>query len=359
MIYYVANIALMIMLWILLEHCRRKYDLSTTKKTAIFASIVTIVWIILSGARAGTVGDDTAAYMMNFVQRGNDSWEELWGAFASKYIYKENITVKDAGYPLFVKTVHVITDNPQLYLVIVAGIFFIPMRNWIIQHSENALVSYIIFSCLFYSFFAITGIRQTIATSMMIFFGYDLIKKRKLLHFLALYAISSTIHASAIAFVPFYWIAQVKLTKYIILLYWLFIILSFTFAQKFLFILQSVVGYEAYQQYDGAALGNFAILYVILAVLYSIFYKKIVERKDNNAPLNAILTGCIFIPFLSINPSLMRVIQYYSIFLIILFPNAASMFSSPKDKQFYLYASCIILVLFLIKQNPYYAFYFI
>ena len=66
-----------------------------------------------------------------------------------------------------------------------------------------ACISWVVYSTLFYSFFAITGHRQTIATGIVVWGGLECIRKRKLIPFLLLTFVAYTIHASAICVLPF------------------------------------------------------------------------------------------------------------------------------------------------------------
>ena len=150
------------------------------------------------------------------------------------------------------------------------------MGKFIYKYSKNVYLSYILFSCLFYSFYAITGLRQTIATALVVFCGIDLIKERKFYKFVFLIMIASTIHASALCFLPFYWISRINISYKMILVYWGLIIGSFLFKNQVFNVFRLISGYDNYEFYSGATGGTFLLLLLLLALFSSIFYKKII-----------------------------------------------------------------------------------
>lgn len=70
-----------------------------------------------------------------------------------------------------------------------------------------------IYSTLFYYFFAFTGHRQTIATAIVVFIGYEYVKKRKFIPFSLITLLAFTIHKSSLIFFPFYFIANFNITR--------------------------------------------------------------------------------------------------------------------------------------------------
>ena len=199
---YLLNIAL-IFIW---AFFLLKYKPSKNKKKA-FCAIACVQWVILSGLRGMTVGADTIGYRRSFYRIGLTSWHKI---FANVSAYIGGAEIKDPGYALFVKIFQVFSTNYQVYLVFIALLFMIPMAIWIYRNSSMPCLSFIIFSTLFYSFYAVTGIRQTIATSLVVFIGYEFIKKKKPIPFLILVFLSFFIHKSCVCFLPFVFLRTKK-----------------------------------------------------------------------------------------------------------------------------------------------------
>lgn len=371
MIWYLLNILIIICVWlwpvnnVVTEKniMKKKYIPSFIRRKRV-CIIATINWIILSGLRDWSVGADTLAYKIyHFDKTINKSWGEIFYNFYLKY--RIGIPIKDPGYPLFEKIFQIFSKNYQIFLIFIACIFFILLGIKIYKYSENPCLSYIVFSTLFYSFFAVTGHRQTLATAMVVFGGIELIKKRKLISFLVLLIIASTIHTSVICFLPFYWLSQIKIKRIVLTIYWILILNSLIFKTQFLMLLHKVVGYDNYGFDEAASGGTFMLLLFSLSIFITIFYKIILknyflenlnEKSMLEISINALLIASIFAPLLFINPAFMRVIQYYSIFIMFLLPKCKYAFSK-KNWLFFEIICCGIMIVLFIKKQPEYMFF--
>ena len=352
MIIYLINIIL-ITIWALI------LNINTVKHNKkIFCILASVQWIFLSGLRNLNIGADTMAYKVSFDTTKNWSWEYIINRFYSITFQGEN--GRDAGYAIFEKLAQYITQEYQVYLIIIAIIFMVPLSIFIYKYSKSPYISFIIYSSLFYSFFAITGHRQTIATGIALFLGYELIKKRKLFTFLVLILLSATIHKSVICLIPFYFIATKKITKK----YSLFIVVSFIVAFKFknqlMNLLATFIGYESYAgQYVGAGAWNFTVIFLVV-VLVSIWRAPRILSDTNTYDVtiwyNAAFMALLFLPLTFVNPSAMRVVQYFSIFLMMLIPEIIKSFDIDEQPIIY-YVGTSLMVLLLIKNNPYYLFF--
>lgn len=362
MLWYLLNIFIMFIAWSWPVSTMSNQSILTSKIEQIRRKRVCLVgtlnWIILSGLRNISVGADTESYKIMFDVAKNKSWNNVIDEIYQKYILGAGD--KDPGFLVFEKIIQFISNDFQIFLIIIAIIFFVPMGILIYKNSENVLISFILFSTLFYSFFAITGLRQTVATSIVVWGGIGLIKNKKLIPFIFLVILSSTIHASAICFLPFYWISKIKINRLTLILYWIVIALVFAFRYQFLSVLQILVGYENYQYYEGASAGMFMYLLIAVAIFVTLFYENIisVNTEFQSISINALMMSCVFCPLLLINPSFMRVVQYYSIFLIFLLPNSQYVFKPGQSRQVFNISICAIMILLLINNSPNYSFCF-
>lgn len=370
MTWYLLNILIITCTWfwpinnvVTGKSIKEKYCFIQKMRRKRVCIVATINWIILSGLRNWSIGADTLAYKINHFDRTIDmSWKDIFYNFYLKYIM--DISIKDPGYPLIEKVFQIFSKNYQMFLIFIACIFFILLGIKIYKYSENPYLSYIVFSTLFYSFFAITGHRQTLATAIVVFLGIELIKKRKLIKFLLLLVLVSTIHASAICFLPFYWISQIKIKRITLLIYWILIIVAFIFKNQFLMVLHKVVGYERYTFFETASGGIFMFLLLTLSIFITVFYKYILknylltsfkEKVILEISINALFLASIFSSLLLINQSFMRVVQYYSIFIMFLLPKCKYAFLK-EDRMFFEIICCIVMIILFIKNQPYYIF---
>ena len=362
MIWYVLNILLILLAWTLPAPKTAGYGSSEEierKKAKLTCIVGAINWILLSGLRAYSVGSDTEGYYKSFQNANYRSWHTLWDRFFAKYFRGVDIPYKDVGYSIIEKLFSSITSNYTIWLIFIAVVFTVPMAIYIYKYSKNACVSWIVYSTLFYSFFSITGHRQTIATAIVVWGGLELIKQRKLIPFLLLVAVGYTIHASVSCMIPFYWLSQIKVTQKKLWGYLVAIMASFVLRNQLLAFLQAIVGYESYQQYEGAAAGTFMFLLIAMVIYVVVFWERI-SLSDNpllNMSTNALMIAAFFSPLLLINPSMMRVVQYFSIFMLFIIPDLSLVFDKKSQNLFLLIISSVMIVL-LILQRPRYSFFF-
>lgn len=346
---YIINI-IMLILW-------DKLLLNNGLKKKIFCIIATTQWILLSGLRHISIGTDTKAYFDSFELTKSLSWETIINQF-NEIMFNDGIG-KDPGYAIFEKITQYVTDDYQVYLIIIALIFMIPLGILIYKYSKDALVSFLIYSCLFYAFFAITGHRQTVATGIGLFIAYEFIKRKKFIYFLLVVLIASTIHKSIICIIPFYFIANKKITyRYSIIMLTTFVIV-FIFKNRILSFLTEIVGYEEYAtQYQGAGTFTFTVIF-ILVILVALWRAPIILKEYNEDIIicyNAAFMALIFIPFTYIDPSTMRIVQYFSIFIMLLIPEIINSFVG-KERRLVRYTAVALMLLLVIRSNPYYIFF--
>ena len=322
----------------------------------IFCILASLNWILLSGLRDFSIGADTLAYEYIFDQMVYKSWSNVITNFFDSYF--ATAQGMEPGYIMFEKFVQIFTTNYQVFLIIIAMIFTIPLGIWIYKNSSEPAMSFLIYSVLFYAFFAITGLRQTIATALVVMIGYEFIKERRFWPFLIITLVAFAMHKTAICFFPFYFIANKKITKNhftILLAIYPFL---FVFRNQLMVLLGGLAGYEQYvEQFEGAGTWTFsAILLILLGV--TIFKCKIMLKNNSNVThyINALLIAFSFVPLTFVNPSAMRVVQYYSIFLMLLVPEIIRSFN--KDERTIVhYVATVVLVILFIKNNPQYLFF--
>ncbi|MEH7073656.1 EpsG family protein [Neobacillus drentensis] len=349
---YIGNIFLLILFGVILLW----YKPSLLNKK-IFCVLATSQWVLLSGLRHISIGPDTYSYKVNFF---DPTIYESWGNVMENFVdvIFKGAPGKDPGYQLFEKLIQIFTTNYQLYLVFIALIFTVSLGIWTYKNSSEPLISFLIYSCLFYSFFAITGHRQTIATALVVFIGYKFIKERKFWPFLILVLVGYTIHKSSVSFLLFYFIANKKITKKYLITMFVFIITLFVFKNQVMVVLGNFMGYEDFiNQFEGA--GTWTFTSVLILITGVTFWKYKVMLKNNPQVthfINALLLALTFIPLTFVDPSGMRVVQYFSLFLMLLIPEIIKSFKVSERVIVYYVAATVIIGLF-IKNNPQYIFF--
>ncbi len=344
---YLVNMALLVG-WgmLLIRHeipCRRAW----------FVSFATIQWIVLSGFRDVTVGADTAQYKALFLQ----SQTLPLGAFTDRFFEIVFTESEDPGFYLFQRLIQYVITDYQVYLVLIAMIFMIPLGYFIYKYSSEPLISFLLFSVLFYEFFAVTGLRQTVATALVVLVGYHFVRARKLGWFLLLVCIAMTIHKSSLIFVPFYFLANKQLTKAYVMTMFGVIVGLFVFRNPFFDLLVQVSGYDTYSAMDGAGAVNFSLM--LLSVLFVALWRKDQILANNPSAIhffNALLLAACLLPLTFLNPSMMRLVQYFSLFLLLMIPEIVGTFER-RERLVVYYSAVMLLGLLFIREAPVYSFF--
>ena len=348
---YLINISLILVLgYVLLGN--NKSD----KSTKIYCSLVALQWILISGLRRISVGPDTKNYSLHFEKAKTTSWSKLFDDFFG-YIF-EGKDVSDPGYYIFQKFFQIFCGDYQIYLIFIALIFTSFMAVWIYKNSKDPCFSFILYSVLFYSFYALTGHRQTIATALIVFLGYKYIKERKLFKFAILAFVAFTIHKSSVVFIPYYFIANIPITPVYVLIA-LIIIFIVAFMGKNLYgPLSQALGFSD-EQIDYAVGGaeTYAAVLTLMCVVILFFYYFYKHKTENatrifNITLLTLMSSLLVFQ----NQSFMRVQQYYSLFLCVSFPEVINSFEK-KSRVFVYIVTISFLVLYLIRNNPQYLFF--
>lgn len=318
-----------------------------------------IILILQSGLRNLAVGPDTYAYYLQFEDVKNRSWEDIWHNFYAVYV---DGVGKDAGYPLLQKVFQIFFSNYRVFLFGVATFFFYTFGKFIYTNTsriQEALVVFCLYQSLFYSFFSITGIRQTIATGFTLW-CYQYIQKQKLLPFVILVLIGATIHKSVLIFLPFYFLAQLRKTRILLTGSLILLPVMFNVARRMAVFLANISGSKDYMMYaesDYETTGAKSFIAFLVFVAIAAWWAGRKKRKETSPAINAIAIALIFTPLAWVDPSLMRIVQYFSIFLLLLVPAMISTyFKQPDMRQLVVAGAVVFFTSIVIKHNYDYAF---
>lgn len=320
-----------------------------------------VLLILQSGLRHVAVGTDTYAYYKTFLEIQNSSWSTLWQNCLDFFEYGEG---KDPGYYLALKAIQLVLPTYQLYLTGLAAFVFYGLGkilNKFTKSNHEVLLAMALYQCLYYSFFSITGHRQTMATGFL-FLALPYVMERKPFRFFLLVLIAATQHKSALLFAPFYFFPLLKASKTMLIGSFGVFVLMWIWGGKIAGYMMMSVSMDQYANYlvayDGAGAYGFAAFILLLGILLLLSHQKIVNGEDNTAMiLNSVAVAITLTPLTMINPSNMRIVQYYSIFGLIALPWAVkNMNISSNANNSYVIIS-ILLTIYTITRNSPYAFF--
>lgn len=349
---YLTNIALILGFGFVFIHIN-----PSDNKKKVYCAICAIQWILISGLRDNSVGDDTWSYYYAFERVKQTSWETVFSN-CWNYLF-HGLKIKDPGYALLQKVFQIFFDDYQAWLFFIAILFMGLMARWIYKYSVLPDISFLIFSVLFFSFYAITGHRQTIATALVVFLGYELAKKRELLKFAIVAFIAFMIHKSSIVFIIYYFIANIKITPIYVLVMTIGSVIVALMGKQIYGPIASFLGFSDEQiDYSLGGAETFATVLVLLCVVTFCFYPWINKRRNDSK----FLYNMLFLTFVTTllvyqNQSFMRIQQYFSLIIMVFLPELIQAFDKNYRVIPYLFVIGFLSAYFL-RSDVYYKFFF-
>lgn len=295
-------------------------------KKRLFVVLAGFTLFLISSFRSINFGPpDVRGYVSSYQSLVNLNLSETWN-------YYFNGNVKDPFFYLFSKVISLMGAGYRSWLAILAGIFCFSVSKLIYKYSDEVYISFIALISLGYVYFSFTGLRQTIAISMVVI-SYKYLRERMWLPFLAIVILGSLFHSSALVFLLAYPLAFTKIGWKHFIVIIIALIIAFIFSNQLRDIIRIIGWTETLSSYadkqDSLTLSGFFIQLCIF--LFCLFYKNEVLKTDNNnlSIYNLLFLGLVFQVFSTVIAEFFRISMYFSIFSIILIPKAII---SEKDK---------------------------
>lgn len=329
---------------------------SDGKKKA-FCTISAIQWILISGLRDVDLSRDVSInYVRAFEETKTMSWSQIFDTIG-EYLFN-GLTVKDPGYTLLMKVFQIFSNNFQLFLIFIAIVFTTTMAVWIYKYSAMPGMSFLIYSSLFYSFFALTGLRQTIATALIVFIADKYVRERKFFSFAIFAFIAFLIHKSSIVYIVYFFVAGMSITP-VYLLFSSGIIAVISVMGKALYApIANILGFgDEVISNDRHSATTYAFLMLAICFVAYILYPWISRRRQDSKFMYNMLLLTILSNFLVIqNQSFMRIQQYFALVIMIIIPEMV--LSIRKEYRPAIYFGAIgFMFFYLIYNNPQYRFF--
>lgn len=326
-----------------------------------YVTLLIILLVLQSALRHLAVGEDTYSYSVEWELHGTQPWSEIWHNIIATYVYGEG---KDAGYEILIKLLNYVLPNFRCFLFVYAIVLFVSLFR-LVERNLTSLpqifMSFCLYQVLFYSFFSTTGMRQGMAT-IVTFWAVKWIQENKLWRFVIAILLASLIHKSVLLFLPFYFIAKIPKSKILLIITLVSMPLLFPFAGEIASFLVDISGAEQYRAYaEHEAETGGAVSFLILIVFISVLALYTKNKKEDSIPnyvINALALAVFFTPMMWVDTSLMRVIQYFSIFSLIGLPLAVEYLPVDKASRSIVYwGLMVVFVITTIRHNYVYGFF--
>ena len=141
------------------------------RKYKIYCTVIGFLLFLLAALRSTSVGIDSNQY--------------AWHFYNIQQIDFDLVSIryqKDPIFFYFLKFLTIITSNHQWLFAIIGGLYAYSISRFIYRYSKDPMISFIILITMSYFAFSLTGLRQIMALSIILF-SYDYIFQKHLLKF--------------------------------------------------------------------------------------------------------------------------------------------------------------------------------
>lgn len=320
-------------------------------KVKKFLYIVSLLPLIILGVLRYNVGIDYGSYTNNHIPMILLGLDVKFEFLARQIVY--------FGYYL--------SDyNNYIYIFAIFHIvFMIFMGLYIKKNSTNLVFSiYILGTCTFYNF-ALSGIRQSIAT-VLAFSGIYLLSHKKfknIILFIILIYISTLFHNSSILYLVFLLLAFIKPSPKVGVMYILTAILVLIFGDNL--IKNIMYEFSFYEEYIGSKFfqGEYTRLHQVFVIFLSSILNIIFYFIDNaekyrlNLQININYILLAVAICMGIFPTPSRIVYMFLPIYIILIPNIYGLIKKTNNKLLYISFIFFIFLIFFIYSIMYKNFY--
>ena len=336
-------------------------EINSRTRQAIFLFISFLIYTLHSGLRHWSIGPDTYQYNKIFEDVKAESID----------IILENVFTNngiDPFYDLFQKTFQFVSSDYQIYLVFVGIIFFSSFCFFLfdnLRSLEQIVLANLIFIAYFSGFYSITGIRQTIATSILMY-AFAFLKRKKHLFVILFILLAALFHITSLIFLLTYLLLNkrsILISLFSIASFFVIFQYRYVLTPMFTLFLFSESRFEVYTEkyFEGGSfkLTLFSIILTIIILLFNYFSKK----KEDLILIyssNLFAFSIVFLPLQWVNPSAGRIGMYFSLFLVIILPILISKIGFSDNKRIVFIsaiATFILLTFFSSLENRYLFFW--
>lgn len=331
---FIGNIFFICLYWFMYNEFRGNKR-KTIPSTGLFVFFIALQMILLLALRAKEIGIDTHSYYGRFYKYADMSWGDI---FADSY--------QEVGFSILIKLIGSYTENYQWLLAACAVLTIVPISIVITKYSPDAFLSFLLFICFGYFGFMFSGIRQGLAIGMLVY-SYRFIREKKLIPFLIVVFLASQFHHSAIAFLPAYFIAGLKIDKYSVVFWVALWVLTFAFKNQIYDFMEKTLFSTVDNIYKSNVTGAYMwnIMMTIIAIIGIIANYTVTEKNRNFEQfVNLMSFGAILTLFTSIGGNAKRLSEYYCVFLIFLIPGIKDRFKDKTTKKII----CVLLAILVI-----------
>jgi len=324
------------------------------KNRDIFIFIACFGLFLIASFRSPYFGSDTIHYVYKYFSFQYIDFSVFW-------VNIFNSSIKDPTFYLLGKVISMIGINAQGWLSILSFLFISNVYRLICKYSGEPLLSFVALISLGYFYFTLTGLRQGLAISIILF-SFEYLKNRRLILFFVSVSLAALFHSSALIFLIAYPLVCIEARYEYLVGALLAFIVSFFMGDAIRFIVGTIGWTKYLSAYSvstySLSYAGFIIQFLVLTFCL-IYRKQLSYKNDENIILyNLLFIGLVFQAFSSVIAEFFRLSMYFSIFSILLIPNAILAEENKKLRVIQYLAIFTALVSYVFWSNQFSGFSF-
>lgn len=348
------DIRIWIFLIVLIAYLIERNNKNVVRVKNNLAVLSCVLLGLQSGLRHICVGPDTSGYYNSFMSAAHSSWSNV---MSNLFVNADEF--RDPAYPIIEKVFSTIIPSWQLFLVVLAFLYFYALwklLNRYVETPEGVLLAVTLNLALF-NIISLSGMRQqiTMALSMLLI---PMVEYRRWKLVVPIVLAGSLIHISFLfflAFIPFQIINRDK-QKFVAFISIGLIPIIATSARSIVGFMASQIENEYYMEYTNSVQEVKPYTYVALCSAVSIFLLS-GYRYLREAPqffTSAIILMTISVPLTMLDGSMIRIGQYFTIYMMLSLP---WVIERKFGKMLYLYIIIVLCYLAFSVPNKYFFFW--
>ena len=330
---------------------------NSIRSRIVFLFLSFSAMVLVLGLRASSVGEDTSMYMGIFNKAQLVNWKDILANICGRTVfYTYSYGYQDTIESLYLglcKIIGLFTENPQVFLFMIAAITCALYAKFIFENTEHVVYATWIFLCEAIYMFAFNCIRQLLAISIALQ-AYKYLKKKQYINSAAILVLAFLIHNTSVIcllIIPIILLPkkyEKRFFKYMLIGS---IVLPISISASSGIILRFLPRYAGYfsTNYWTNSIGGSSILWVIELCLVFYSYNRRFPTKDS-FKLSSFIVIYLSLELMGLSITMFsRVAYFYRSFLLLFLPDAVTVIK-PKYRLI-IKMGIILLLLFVYIAN--------
>ncbi|SDB80394.1 EpsG family protein [Raineyella antarctica] len=306
------------------------------------------MWVVIAFRDLG-FGSDTAVYIANYKALQCVSFADV----AARLL---DPSVKDPAFYLLAKIFSELGVGPRAWIAVLAAIFCISLGRAVHKYSPEPFLSFIATISLGLTYFAMNGLRQTLAMSVLLW-AYGALRERRPVRFILIVALASAFHSAALIFLVAYPLAGLVLGWRQVILVMLGWAGAFLAPDRVRQMITEFAWTESLKEYADSrvSLSVSGLIIAVSILLFCVALRARVLKQDPQALsfYNVLAVGAGFQAMATLVAEFFRVAYYFNIAAVFLIPMAV-VHGTPRNQRSMIYFGVLgVLLAYTYWASPY------